>query len=295
MAAFDQVVRHWPEPEAGKEPKAYSNQFYVREILEYLQRGHSLLHPQCRCIHGFEVTRCTELGISMPRQRGHIDDKSSIRDGICKLDRKREARTVAELEQEIAVGDLFFIETKAEKLIQSLVNNAKIVTTQTPQGELTFAFRATFESVTSKQELLQLINRSPLGLKEPTEKDTYNGVKKDLKELEDEGEIFVVPFDERESEEKELKNLVLFPRHKRCEFPLDEDVKALWRDNGPRGTRVSVTEQEREMEKVGLIPTKQEKPEKRVLGKRKGGPGSRKRRTKKFDKHAHLKLGVAAK
>lgn len=29
----------------------YANLYYVREILEFLQRGHSLLEPNCGCIH----------------------------------------------------------------------------------------------------------------------------------------------------------------------------------------------------------------------------------------------------
>ena len=44
-------------------------------------------------------------------------------------------------------------------------------------GVQLFAFKATFDAVSSKQELLQLVNISPLGLKEPAEKDTYNGVR----------------------------------------------------------------------------------------------------------------------
>lgn len=41
----------------------YGNMFYIREILEFLQRGHSLLDPSCRCTHkyGEDVSKRTEL------------------------------------------------------------------------------------------------------------------------------------------------------------------------------------------------------------------------------------------
>jgi hypothetical protein len=53
-AAFEDIFRV-----DGK--KRYINQFYIREILEFLQRGHSLLEPGCRCVHDIGSERAAEL------------------------------------------------------------------------------------------------------------------------------------------------------------------------------------------------------------------------------------------
>ena len=74
--------------------KRYNNQFYLREILEFLQRGHSLLDTSCRCFHKIDTERASEIGISMPRHRpGHPDDRTSNRDDKCLLSKARCERT----------------------------------------------------------------------------------------------------------------------------------------------------------------------------------------------------------
>jgi hypothetical protein len=45
-----------------------------------------------------------------------------------------------------------------------------------------------------------------------------------------------------------------------------------------------------ELRKEGLIPTKQKAAEPKVLGKRKGGPGSRRRTSKKNNANDHLRI-----
>jgi hypothetical protein len=155
----------------------YANLFYVREILEFLQRGHSLLDPNCRCIHKCGDDRARELGITLNKVRGALVDNYSIRDGKCTLSKSRCERTAVELAREVAVGDLYSItDQRGTRLVDVIASNPTIIVSQNEQGSQLFAFKATLDAVSSKQELLQLVDASPLGLKAPEEKDTYNGV-----------------------------------------------------------------------------------------------------------------------
>ena len=36
---------------------------YMKETVQFLERGHSLLNPACICLHGHSSKRCLELGI----------------------------------------------------------------------------------------------------------------------------------------------------------------------------------------------------------------------------------------
>mmetsp|Transcript_13423 Transcript_13423/g.32375 ORF Transcript_13423/g.32375 Transcript_13423/m.32375 type:complete len:408 (+) Transcript_13423:201-1424(+) len=274
-AAFEDVV-------FNKATTKYANMFYIREILEYLQRGHSLLEPNCQCIHKCGEERAKELGITLPKARKSITDPFSTRDGECKLPRARTARTAVELAHELAVGDLYAVEDiKGGRLVDDIAKNPKILVTEQEGGGQLFAFKATFDAVSSKQELLQLVNISPLGLKEPTEKDTYNGVQQDVAALFEEGAIYKIT-------NPDGKTSVLFPRLKSHECKVDSDIRQLWAESGYKG-RIDADDIDRELLKVGLQPTRQAKPEKRVLGKRKG-PGTGKRRKKKQNNLGHLVL-----
>ena len=88
--AFSEIVR-------VESKKRYNNQIYVSEVLKFLKRGHSLLHPNCRCVFTeaeYSSSRASELGISLARQRpGMPDDRTSLRDGKCTLETARCART----------------------------------------------------------------------------------------------------------------------------------------------------------------------------------------------------------
>jgi hypothetical protein len=69
---------------------------YVQETFAFLQRGHSMLHPQCECkLAGVSVERCMELGVSRERAKG-----------CCYVERKRGRRSVDEIALELCVADL---------------------------------------------------------------------------------------------------------------------------------------------------------------------------------------------
>eukprot|EP00290_Baffinella_frigidus_P005533 CAMPEP_0180140276 /NCGR_PEP_ID=MMETSP0986-20121125/14114_1 /TAXON_ID=697907 /ORGANISM="non described non described, Strain CCMP2293" /LENGTH=409 /DNA_ID=CAMNT_0022082703 /DNA_START=53 /DNA_END=1282 /DNA_ORIENTATION=- len=267
FAVYDDVFRS-----PGR--KRYNNQFYAREILEYLQRGHSLLEPTCRCLHRMEDERARELGVTLPRT--NPEERTTLRDGECTLSRARSARTAKELGQEIAVGDIHALEGFEEVLRE----HSKMVVMDGPGGEPLFAFKATFEAVTSKQELLQLVNQSELGLKEPTEKDTYNGVKADVARLVEEKEVFSM-------EAGETKQLVLYPRRANLELEVDEDIVALWRQHAPTFSKTTTQDLDRLLTLASLVPSKQAKPE---IVKRKKGVGVKRRRNAKVNHHGHLLL-----
>jgi len=261
----------------------YSNLSYVREILAFLQRGHSLLEPECRCTHGIGETRAAELGISLHKfkDNGATLDPASLRDGECKLETARCSRTSAELAREIAVGDLYEVVDKTGvRLVDKLVENQKIVWNE-KGDQHEWAFKAT-STASSKQELLQVVRQRPLGLKEPSEKDFYNGVKTHVEELVDENEVYRLT-------NPDIKSDIIYPRLKDLELDVDKDLKDLWLKFG--GKEADSTETLlSELRKEELIPTKQKKPEPKVLGKRKGGPGSRRRSNKKANSNDHLRF-----
>ena len=194
--------------------KRYNNQFYIREILEFLQRGHSLLDPQCRCIHKIDNDRAGELGIAMPRIKPGsstaAEDRTSIRDGECQLSTARIPRSSKELALELAVGDLYEIRDKSgERLVDLMRRNPKIVTEEDESTDW-WAFKATL-GASSKQELLQLVRNEPTGLREPAEKDTYNGVQTDIDALVAQGDIYKLT-------NPETKASILFARRKDVEL-----------------------------------------------------------------------------
>jgi hypothetical protein len=267
--------------------KRYNNQFYIREILQFLQRGHSLLDPACRCVHTIDNDRAGELGISMPRIKPGTsgpEDRTSLRDGNCQLSTARCERTSSDLAHEIAVGDLYEVRDKTgERLVDVLRKNSKIVMQETPTTDL-WAFKATLNA-SCKQELLQLVRmREPLGLKEPAEKDTYNGVRADIDALLTDGDICMLT-------NQETKISILFPRRRDLQLAVDDDIKQLWKDCGPKG-RESCETLERALKAEGLIPTKQEKPETKIIKKK--GRVMRRRKANRPGANAQYMLPLGA-
>lgn len=245
IAVYDGIFRVPPQ-------RKYNNLFYMREVLEFLQRGHSLLERDCRCIHGFGHERARELGISLPGA-GPISDKESLRDGNCTHSKKRVPRSGEEISNEIAVGDIFELsDSSGVRLIDVIVGNKNIKVFEGGGGsDYSFAFKALFENVSSKHELLMHIDGVRLAMREPTESETYSGMRRDLRELAQEGEIYSL-FN------KESKCTVIFPRRKDLEFPVDKDIRKLWTDNPPpQISRPSHKGIERLLRENGLVPTRQ--------------------------------------
>ena len=79
---------------------------YVRETFEFLQRGHSMLEPQCTC----RVARCVELGVTRTV-------------GSCVLPRLRERRSFNEIARELCIQELEM------SLLDALVRLAGMIVT----------------------------------------------------------------------------------------------------------------------------------------------------------------------
>ena len=79
---------------------------YVRETFEFLQRGHSMLEPQCKC----RIARFAELGVTYTT-------------GECLLPRTRERRSFSEIARELCVKEL------DEPMLKVLVELAGLVVT----------------------------------------------------------------------------------------------------------------------------------------------------------------------
>ena len=212
------------------------------------------------------------------------EDRSSIRDDKCLLPTKRVARTSQELSYEIAVGDIY--ETKdpktGEYLIDALKRKAsdvssKIIFDDTSGKDLWF-FKA--DGASCREELLALVNRNPLGYKEPEEKDAYNGVKADVEALAANKDVYLLT-------NAETKIRVMFPRDRNLQLEVSPDVKQLWKDCWQKAKSADL---EQDLKAEGLASTKQEKPEK-VVGKRKG-TGRQRRTSKKNTAYDYLKRGL---
>jgi len=223
----------------------YANMFYVREVVDFLARGHSLLQQDCRsasskhrecllktvvkhlktasrCLHKMDNKRACELGISKCKAAtsvGHYDTES-WRDGLCKLPSERSARTAEEIAQEIAVTNLLEVQDKTgRRLVDDILANPCIVSL--PQDKLPlFAYKPALDGVASKEQLLMAINASPLGMRQPTSREAYNLVEKDTEALASSQAIYRI-FN------AETKQFVCFPREQHA-APVDEDLKQLW-------------------------------------------------------------------
>ena len=210
------------------------------------------------------------------------EDRSSIRDDKCLLPTKRVPRTSQELSYEIAVGDIYEIKDPktGEYLIDALKRNTKIIfddTTDTSGKDL-WLFKA--DGASCREELLALVNRNPLGYKEPEEKDAYNGVKDDVEALAENKDVYLLI-------NAETKIRVMFPRDRNLQLQVDSDIKQLWKDCWQKAKSADL---EQDLKAEGLAPTKQEKPEK-VVGKRKG-TGRQRRTSKKNTAYDYLKRGL---
>ena len=254
---------------AGKQQ--YSNMFYVREVIEFLARGHSLLEAECRCEHKKDTQRACELGISRNKQNrnGHFDPES-WRDGNCTLCTQRRACTAEEVAQEIAVTNLYLVVDSAGRLlVDDLVASTHIVLLPREKQSL-FAYKPTHDNVTCKQELLHLIENSPLGIRQPLPKQMYNEVTKDVEALALEKNIFRIY-------NPETKQHMCFPRMKHLELPLDQDLKTLWASHPP-AKHQDIAQQ---LVNAGLEPAKQQERVPFTGAKRRLKPRSSKRSLQK--------------
>jgi len=87
---------------------------YCNETLQFLERGHSLLHPRCMCHHGYPEDRCRELGITPVRgQEG------------CSLPRAAREVTAQEIALELAMDEACFQSLVAPPLLQSALCNLR--------------------------------------------------------------------------------------------------------------------------------------------------------------------------
>eukprot|EP00292_Cryptomonas_paramecium_P007713 CAMPEP_0113687080 /NCGR_PEP_ID=MMETSP0038_2-20120614/15698_1 /TAXON_ID=2898 /ORGANISM="Cryptomonas paramecium" /LENGTH=354 /DNA_ID=CAMNT_0000607577 /DNA_START=187 /DNA_END=1248 /DNA_ORIENTATION=- /assembly_acc=CAM_ASM_000170 len=247
-----------------------NNALYVTWLYEFLQRGHSLLEPMCRCTHGFTDQRARQLGITMPLASMPEGRGPSLRNGQCKLPRTRVGRTLLELSQEIAVGDISRVrDASGETVLETLRRSAKVAEAADAQGQPIFHFRATLGGITSKEELLRYINEEcPMGLKEPGEKDTYNGVKEDIDALVREELVYCVENVDKKPVRGQLprsgddRPRVLFPRMLDLDLKVDHDIRRLWTDNADKKSgKVPPDYLEQELRKAGIAPTAQVPPE----------------------------------
>jgi hypothetical protein len=67
---------------------------YVKETFAYLQRGHSLLDPECQCNHGLSAERALELGV-LPSGGG-----------VCLVQRRKCQRRFDEIERELCISNI---------------------------------------------------------------------------------------------------------------------------------------------------------------------------------------------
>ena len=221
--------------------KRYCNMFYLREVIEFLCRGHSILDSECRCLHKRDTLRASELGISRNNHNcGGDYDPESLRDGQCKLPSTRIARTTEEIAQEVAL-------TNIEGLVPHMQNNPNILTLQ-GEKECLYAFKATYDTVNCKEELLHLVHANPLGIREPSARETYNTAPLDMQALADERRIYRLY-------NMETKTHICFPRAPHLELHLDEDIKCLWHQQQWTGSSVVV---EQCLLQAGLQPMMQE-------------------------------------
>jgi hypothetical protein len=70
---------------------------YVNETLQFIQRGHSLLDPQCVCKHKINSNRCKKLGIT----------PSYERPDWCSLNMGPREISASELSKELAVHNIY--------------------------------------------------------------------------------------------------------------------------------------------------------------------------------------------
>ena len=227
---FDGVFRTLVE-------RRYCDMFYLREVVEFLCRGHSLLDSECRCLHKRDAQRAAELGISRNKYHhyGGDYDPDSWRDGQCALPSTRIARTAQEIAQEVALTDI-------ESLLPRIQSSPHVVTLQ-GEKECLYAFKATFDTVNCKEELLHLVFAHPLGIREPLARETYNTAPADMQALADEQRIY-------RFYNAEIKAHMCFPRAPQYEMNVDEDIKRLWHDVGGDGS----SSVEQALLQAGLTP-----------------------------------------
>ncbi|KAL6049511.1 transcription factor TFIIE beta subunit, TFIIEB, Tfa2 [Balamuthia mandrillaris] len=119
-------------------------------------------------------------------------------------------------EEEIAANTGLQISAYPD-LLNSLKNNPKVGVV-----DKWFSYKPTYD-VTNKEELLDLIMKTPDGIDSAELKDSYKNVVKDTKELQEEGKILVVY-------NSEAKTNILYPNEPHLRFEVFPEFKEMWKE-----------------------------------------------------------------
>ena len=83
---------------------------YVREVFAFMQRGHSMLHPECQCRHGLSDERAVELGVPPDaddrNMRKILMGQKASAASVCLVRRDRTRRSFAEIARELNIENL---------------------------------------------------------------------------------------------------------------------------------------------------------------------------------------------
>lgn len=231
---------------------------YLPELLALMKRGHSLLHPKCRCRHALSRERAREIGIACA-----ADDPT--RDGACKLPQQRSLWTVNELANELALVDIYYMRTTVGCFLTVadalLACKGVTVVTNDPEHWHQFAIRFGVEAIRNKADLFAYVDSRPCGGVCGHGKNTYPGFDADLQALAQAGLIYAIY-------NSEFKRWVGFPRYKHMENPGDDDIHSLFHStfNATEGIHNHVG-MDHALHREKLAPTREEKPHPRERNK----------------------------
>jgi hypothetical protein len=101
---------------------------YVREVFAFLQRGHTMLDPQCTCRHGLSRERAMELGVP--------PDAAGRKDVVCLVERCKTRRSHEDIAKELNIErlDAKIRPTDTMTLLQALVRLAGLEETRHNEG-----------------------------------------------------------------------------------------------------------------------------------------------------------------
>lgn len=230
--ALNGVCRYegvWRMPEVEPEPLLET---YLREAVSFVERGHSLLNPACTCVPWMSEERCRKLGI-LPK-----------RNGWCSLSQAPREVSATELSNELAVEDVCVMPGASfmyalEKRCTIRVEATEKTLFFSPRGVflgpvrsapsyqknwLCFLSQSTYMACRSKEDLLKKLRTHALPFEQA---ETYAGMGDDIRELEEEGVVFVI---ERPQQQHEAPYCYYVLHHLRPDAgrPVDDDIKALW-------------------------------------------------------------------
>ena len=130
---LDDALNHTPIMQTNYkvlvQPPPRTCEEYVKEVFAFLQRGHSMLHPECQCHLAMSEERIKELGLTSRR--------SAVAVQCCLVERKKERKTFEEIALELNVESLHGLivdavggQEKKRSLLNVLIQLAGMVATQ---------------------------------------------------------------------------------------------------------------------------------------------------------------------